>query len=148
MLRDRVAQVLPHWDRSTPGFGYVLGMHAFGLEETNHYGRAEESGRRAVAINPRDPWAVHAVTHVMEMQGRLDEGIDRLSSRAHDWAPGNAFAFHNWWHLGLSHLDRGEIDRVSGPYGERLRPGAAPPGDEEGEYGQPSGRLGRGGWGG
>ena len=33
MLRDRIAQVLPHWDASVPGYGYVLGMHAFGLEE-------------------------------------------------------------------------------------------------------------------
>src|SRR5262245_33190657 len=41
MLRDRVAQVLPHWNAGTPGYGYVLGMHAFGLEETGLYERAE-----------------------------------------------------------------------------------------------------------
>ena len=26
-------------------------------------------------LDPRDPWSVHAVTHVMEMQGRTAEGI-------------------------------------------------------------------------
>jgi hypothetical protein len=49
-------------------------MHAFGLEETGRYGRVEESGRRAVALNPADAWAVHAVAHVMEMQDRHGEG--------------------------------------------------------------------------
>ena len=44
MLRDRVAQVLPHWNADVPGYGYVLGMYAFGLEETNLYDRAEETG--------------------------------------------------------------------------------------------------------
>ncbi len=32
-LRNRVSRVLPHWDASVPGYSYVLGMHAFGLEE-------------------------------------------------------------------------------------------------------------------
>ncbi|HSK38883.1 MAG TPA: tetratricopeptide repeat protein, partial [Arenibaculum sp.] len=101
MLRDRVAQVLPHWDESVPGFGYVLGMHAFGLEQTNLYGRAEETGRKALDLNRRDPWAIHAVAHVMEMQARLTEGVDWLEARRRDWADNNAFAFHNWWHLAL-----------------------------------------------
>ena len=32
-LRDRVTRILPHWDESTPGYSYALGMPAFGLEE-------------------------------------------------------------------------------------------------------------------
>ena len=101
MLRDRVAQVLPHWNQDLPGYSYVLGMFAFGLEETNLYDTAEETGRRALELEPRDPWSVHAVTHVMEMQGRSAEGIAWLNSRSGDWAPGNGFAYHNWWHLAL-----------------------------------------------
>ena len=121
MLRDRVAEVLPSWDESVPGYGYVLGMHAFGLEETALYPQAEATGRRALALNPRDPWAVHAVAHVMEMQGRLDEGINWLLSRSQDWAPDNAFAFHNWWHLALFHLDRGDEERVLELYDTAIR---------------------------
>lgn len=121
MLRDRVAQVLPFWNESQPGFGYVLGMHAFGLEETALYGQAETTGRKALALNPRDPWAVHAVAHVMEMQGRLDEGINWLLARSQDWAPDNGFAFHNWWHLALFHLDRGDDDRVLELYDTAIR---------------------------
>jgi tetratricopeptide (TPR) repeat protein len=121
MLRDRVAQVLPAWDGSVPGFGYVLGMHAFGLEETNLFVAAEETGRRALAINPRDPWAIHAVAHVMEMQGRQADGIAWLASRTRDWAEDNMFAGHNWWHLALFHLDLGQIEHVLELYDVRIR---------------------------
>jgi tetratricopeptide (TPR) repeat protein len=122
MLRDRIAQVLPSWNPDVPGYGYVLGMHAFGLEETALYDRAEDTGRKALDINGRDPWAVHAVVHVMEMQGRLRDGIECLVSRAPDWSLDNGFAFHNWWHLGLFHLDLGEHDRVLELYDTRMRP--------------------------
>jgi tetratricopeptide (TPR) repeat protein len=121
MLRDRVAQVLPYWSEALPGYGYVLGMYAFGLEETSLYASAEASGRRALDLNRRDPWAVHAVTHVMEMQGRVGEGIEWLNSRAADWAPDNGLSFHNWWHLALFHLDRGEDERVLELYDHAIR---------------------------
>lgn len=125
MLRDRVAQVLPHWDEGVPGFGYVLGMHAFGLEQNNLYDRAEAAGRRALTLNQRDPWAIHAVAHVMEMQGRVGEGVEWLESRKAQWADNNAFSFHNWWHLALYHLERGETDRVLALYDAQVRPNPA-----------------------
>jgi tetratricopeptide (TPR) repeat protein len=126
MLRDRLAQALPHWDASMPGYGYLLGMHAFGLEETALYDRAEDTGRRALELNPRDPWAVHAVAHVMEMQGRLRGGIEWLTSRQADWSLDNGLAYHNWWHLALHHLDFAEYDRVLELYDTRIRPAQNP----------------------
>lgn len=124
MLRDRVAQVLPHWSREIPGYGYVLGMHAFGLEENAHYGRAEAAGQHALELNRRDAWAVHAVAHVHEMRGRTADGMAWLTSRSQDWAPGNGFAFHNWWHLALFHLELGETARALELYDQRIRPGS------------------------
>jgi len=121
MLRDRVARALPAWSKEDEDYGYLLGMHAFGLEETNLYERAEEQGRRALQMNPRDPWAVHAVAHVMEMQGRKEEGITWLTSRENDWAPDNMFAIHNWWHLALFHLDLDDVGAVLALYDERIR---------------------------
>jgi tetratricopeptide (TPR) repeat protein len=121
-LRDRVARVLPDWDAGVPGYGYVLGMHAFGLEENNDFRRAEEAGRRAVEIEPRDPWAIHAVAHVLEMEGRHGDGIRWLGGRSADWAPENLFAFHNWWHLALYHLDLGDNERVLELYDTAIRP--------------------------
>ena len=123
LLRDRVAQVLPHWSTADPGYGYVLGMHAFGLEETGDYARAEATGRQAVGLVPRDAWGIHAVAHVMEMQGRQDEGVAWMTGRTEDWAPDNALAYHNWWHLALYHLDLGETARVLEIYDRGIRPG-------------------------
>ena len=51
----------------------------------------------------------------MEMQGRIDEGIDWLESREADWAPDNGFAFHNFWHLALFYLDRQRYDDGARP---------------------------------
>ncbi len=124
-LRNRISRVLPHWSPGVPGYSYVLGMHAFGLEECNQYPEAEATARRALALEPRDGWAVHAVAHVMEMQGRIDEGIAWLESREADWAPGNGFAFHNYWHLALYYLDRQRYGDALALYDRCVHP--APP---------------------
>jgi tetratricopeptide (TPR) repeat protein len=121
MLRDRIARALPHWTAQDRGFGYILGMYAFGLEETNLYDQAELHGNQALELNRRDPWAVHAVAHVMEMQGRQNEGIEWLESRQEDWAPDNMLAIHNWWHLALFRLDLDQTDKVLQLYDQRLR---------------------------
>jgi hypothetical protein len=95
-LRQRPARVLPEWDEADPLYAHVLALHAFGLEECNLYPQAEETGRRALQIEPRVPWAVHAVAHVMEMQGRCEEGAVWLRQHQAVWAEGNGFAGHLW----------------------------------------------------
>lgn len=107
-----------------PGYSFVLGMHAFGLEECNQYPEAESAGLRALELAPEDCWAVHAVTHVMEMQGRIGEGARFLEERMPDWAiEDNGFAFHNWWHLALFHADRGDFAAALSIY-DRILAGA------------------------
>ncbi|MFQ5958853.1 MAG: tetratricopeptide repeat protein [Alphaproteobacteria bacterium] len=120
-LRDSVARVLPAWDEGRPGYGYVLGMHAFGLEECDDYANAEAAGRRAVEIDPSDIWSVHAVAHVMEMQGRQREGIDWLAGLEDHWTTCNFFQHHVWWHRALYHLELGEHDAALALYDERVR---------------------------
>ena len=121
-LRGRVARALPAWSRDDPGYGFVLGMAAFGLEECGDYGAAEESGRQAIALEPDDCWAQHALCHVMEMQGRQEEGIAFMEGRQGHWAQDdNTFAFHNWWHVSLFNLDNDRYDRVLEIYDTALR---------------------------
>lgn len=112
MLRDRIARALPAWNDSVPGYHAVLGMHAFGLEETADYARAEAVGRRAVELERHDAWAWHAVAHVMEMQNRTRDGIAWLRSDTAAWAEDSFFKVHNWWHLALFYYDRCEFDTV------------------------------------
>ena len=120
-LRDRVARRLPDIDRGSRLEGYYQGMHAFGLEEMADYARAEEAGRRAVASDPRDAWAIHAVAHVLEMTNRTADGREWLATRAEDWSPENFFAVHNWWHLALYYFDEQRWDRVLELYDTRVR---------------------------
>ena len=122
-LRGRVARAMPAWSREDPGYGFVLGMAAFGLEECGDYGAAEESGRHAIALEPDDCWAQHALCHVMEMQARQHEGIAFMEGRDAHWAQDdNGFAFHNWWHVSLFNLDNDRFDRVLEIYDTAIRP--------------------------
>jgi tetratricopeptide (TPR) repeat protein len=120
-LRDGVARVLPAWDETTPGWGFVRGMYAFGLEESGDYARAEVAGRQAAEANPDDLWAIHAVAHVLEMQGRLAEGLDWLSQPLELWDDRNAFKEHLWWHRALYHLERGDHEAVLALYDGAVR---------------------------
>jgi tetratricopeptide (TPR) repeat protein len=104
-LRQRVARVLPEWDDTDPLHPYVLGLHAFGLEECNRYDEAEAAGRRALGGTAKVPWAIHAVAHVMEMQGRFDEGFAWMARWWPDWAQGNGFSGHLGWHHALFALE-------------------------------------------
>jgi len=123
-LRNRVSRVLPAWSEGVPGYPYVLGMHAFGYEECNQYPEAERAGRRAVALSGDDSWAVHAVAHVMEMQGRIGEGLAWYDETHAVWAgEDNGFAFHNDWHRALYHMDREDHGRALAIFDARLAGG-------------------------
>ena len=120
MLRDRVARVLPHWSRDVSGYGFVEGMYAFGLEEAGDYVQAEARAREAIDLNRQDGWAVHAVAHVMEMQGRAAEGAAFLAAGADGWAPNSMFAFHLWWHQALFHLDANDAPAALQLFDEKI----------------------------
>lgn len=86
---------------------YLHGMVAFGYEQCHLMAEAESAARRALQIEPTDPWAHHALAHVMLTQGRVDEGIAFLESVSGDWEGLNSFMHtHNWWHLALFYLSR------------------------------------------
>ena len=112
MLRDRIGRALPSWSPDRPDYHAALGMLAFGLEETGLYDRAEAAGRQAVALQPRNGWAQHAVAHVLEMQDRRAEGVAWMRGDIEAWTRESFFAVHNWWHLALFHLGLGEVDEV------------------------------------
>ena len=120
MLRDRIARALPAWNAAIPGYHALLGMHAFGLEETGDYAQAERQGRRSVELEPRDSWGWHAVAHTMEMRNLVDDGIAWLEPNAPVWSRGSFLGVHNWWHLALFHLECDRVDEVLRRYDEAI----------------------------
>ena len=117
-MRLRPARALPEWDDDDPLFPCVLSLYAFGLAECQQFALAEDPrpprdrpGRRSVRAGAQAPaarsvpWAVHAVLHAMEMQGRFDEGAAWLRQQQERWTDGTRFASHLWWHLALFRLE-------------------------------------------
>jgi len=111
-LKNRVARVLPSWDKDHPLYGFVLGMYGFGLEEAREYSKAEDISKQAVEMNPKDVWGIHAVAHSYEMLNRYDDGAKYMLERKKDWSENNFFIPHNALHLGLFKLEMGEVDEI------------------------------------
>jgi tetratricopeptide (TPR) repeat protein len=122
-MSDRVAAVLPAWSSDLPGHHAVLAMHAFGLEESGDYERAERVARAALAANPFDARAHHVMAHVFEMTERADAGVCWMNAHIACWSADTVVATHCWWHLALHHLEQGELDRALALYDHRVRAG-------------------------
>jgi len=119
-LRDVVERTFGAWPSDHPGYGYVSGMYAFGLEENGQYEAAEVQARRALEENPCDVWAVHATAHIFEMEGAQRLGIAFLDHSVGNWSS-SYFATHNWWHRALYHLELREVDEALALYDGPIR---------------------------
>jgi len=87
-----------------------LAMTAFASELCSDYAAAEAVAERALAIEPRNPWAQHALSHVLIRQGRVAEGLARLESFLPLLAAcGRPIHCHDAWHLALLHLEQLDV---------------------------------------
>jgi len=120
-MRASVEAVLPAYDAANPARGYLFGCHAFCLEETGEYSRAETAGRMGLSLSPDDAWGLHAVAHVYDMTCNARAGLDWLEGREGAWAHCNNFRYHVWWHKALMHLDQNEIEAVYDLYDTEIR---------------------------
>jgi hypothetical protein len=114
-LALRPARVLPEWDEEDPLYPQVLGLWAFGLQAQQALAQGEDTARRALAMDARVPAAIHAVAHVMHLQGRFDDGAAWLRHHQPQWsqaegeasghAAAQAHAAHLWAHTALCRLE-------------------------------------------
>ena len=120
-MRGSIEAVLPAYSDDHAGRGYLLGCHAFSLEETGDYARAALTGRAALTLAPDDAWGLHAVAHVHDMTADAKGGLDWLEGREQAWAHCNNFRFHVWWHKALMLLDLGRMDAALELYDRQIR---------------------------
>lgn len=120
MLRS-IERILPAWSLGVPEYGFMLGCHAFALEESGALTAAERVGRDAVATESLDVWACHAVTHVYEMRGEPSLGLAWALQHEPHWEEVNNFARHMFWHRALLHLARNEGDIALALYDAKVR---------------------------
>ena len=121
-VRDRSARALPFWSKEQPGYGTLLAMHAFGLEEAGDYTRAEDESRAAAELEPLSFWPHHTVAHVMEMTGRPEDGLGWMAAREPLWStPEHMNQVHIWWHKALFHLELGQYEEALALYDGPMR---------------------------
>ncbi|KAF1048548.1 tetratricopeptide repeat protein [Xylophilus sp.] len=103
------------------GVAALHGMAAFAQEQCHLLRGAEASARRAIALQRREPWAHHALAHVMLTEGRIAEGEEFLRSVADTWVGLNSFMVtHNWWHLALFLIEQDRQDEALALYDTRV----------------------------
>ena len=117
----RTTRALESWQRTMPNYHAVLAMHAYALQECGAYEEAEAAAYRALALQPWDVRAHHAVAHVMEMQGRFEEGIRWLGARSALWTSAGAASTHLWWHIALYHLELGRPEHALAIHDHRMQ---------------------------
>ncbi len=119
-MRASLERVLPAWPADLAETGFVLGCYAFSLEETGAFDRAEAVGRRAVAMQADDAWAIHAVAHVFESLGRAREGLTWLDAQAAGYADCNVFRGHVHWHRALLRFQLDDFGAALDIYDEHI----------------------------
>jgi len=88
-------------------------MLAFAYEQCHLLEQAENAARHSLSLQADEPWAQHAVAHVLLTTGRINEGTAFLQQASAGWEGLNSFMYtHNWWHLALFHLARGRDQTV------------------------------------
>jgi tetratricopeptide (TPR) repeat protein len=96
---------------------HLYGMLAFAYEQCHLLDDAERAARQALALKRKEPWAQHALAHVMLTRGQIDAGAEFLESMQDTWTGLNSFMItHLWWHLALFYLSQGRQARVRDIY--------------------------------
>ncbi len=120
-MRRSVERTLGRGPANASARGYLLGCHAFALEETGEVAAAERAGRRALELAPDDAWALHALAHVHEVRVAPEAGLRLIAGHRAAFAHCSTFRFHVHWHEALFELELGRTERVLALYDGAVR---------------------------
>ena len=116
MLRQALAA-----EHAAADVPYFHGMLAFGYEQCHALDAAETAARRGIQLCRKEPWAHHAVAHVMLTKRRNQEGLDFMAGVSDTWSGLNSFMLtHNWWHQALFAIELDAFDDALRLYDEHI----------------------------
>ncbi|CAN5426373.1 tetratricopeptide repeat protein [soil metagenome] len=94
-------------ERVHGGDADFLAMYSFANELCGNFSEARGLAERSIAIEPRNPWAEHTLSHVTIRQGDIQEGEKRLREFLPQAATCSRPVYsHTAWHLGLFAMER------------------------------------------
>ena len=96
---------------------HMHGMAAFAFEQCHLLDAAQEAAQTAIRLKRKEPWAQHAMAHVMLTRGQIDEGARFLEGMRDTWVNLNSFMYtHNYWHLAVFYISQGKYDAALALY--------------------------------
>lgn len=106
---------------ATGDVAWQHGMAAFAWEQCHFLPQAEAAARKALGLRTKEPWAQHALAHVMLTQGRIGEGAQFMQGASASWTGLNSFMVtHNWWHLALFQIEQGQHEQALNLYDRQV----------------------------
>lgn len=119
-MLESTSKSMSAWRPDMTGYGFVLGQHAFALEECHQYAEAEGPAILALEREPEDLWALHALIHVYEMQDRHADCLDLIERTRAQWTNQPLLIAHIWWHLALRYVATERYEEALAIYDEQL----------------------------
>ncbi len=99
----------------------LLGMLAFATELSGNYKHAETLAHDALELEPRNPWAQHALSHALIREGRIERGISRMEAFMPLLKTCDPLILcHNAWHLALLYLEQLDEANARRVFNERI----------------------------
>lgn len=82
-----------------------LATYAFAHELCGDVEAARRTVERALAIEPRNPWAHHCLAHIYLRRDEKHQGVEILEGLLPVWmSVGRSIHCHNAWHLGVANV--------------------------------------------
>ncbi|ETV95260.1 hypothetical protein, variant [Aphanomyces invadans] len=111
-MQDTISRVLPYWQASHQGYSHLLSMQAFALQERGDFGAAEALAHRSMSMNDEDGSAFHALLHVLECQGKHQDGASLALRHQDAWSDFVVLKSHLTIHWMRFLIETGRFDRV------------------------------------
>jgi len=113
------------WQPSDESHDIALALLAFGCAEIGDEARAEALSLRSLEIEPRNPYAIHALAHALGERGDPAAVVRQLRTRAEHWRVGGRLESHTAWHLAVAELEMGNVAYAAAALDTELLPLAA-----------------------